>query len=538
MSVQAMGRPSRSIGGHPTHIGLLIAVLILLALVSFAEPLQELAVRWMRQEEYSHGFLIPLISLWLLWVRRDALIGSIGTPSWAGPLLLLLCAGLHFVGQLSALFILSQVGFVLTLIGIVLATGGVSLLRVSFIPIVFLFFAIPTPYFIDTVLSWRLQLISSELGVAFIRLFQIPVYLTGNVIDLGSYKLQVVDACSGLRYLYPLMSLGFLAAYLFQAPLWKRITVFLSTIPITIAMNSIRIGAVGVTVEWWGESMAEGTLHMFEGWIIFIACSVLLAAEICLLRLGSKKTFFQSFYLPAIAAVASARLPQSTMQRLPIATGTALLVALTVGMHFASSRQEIQPERQRFATFPTKLGAWTGRASLLEPEVEHALYLDDYILSDYSQPKVGFVNFYVAYYASQRQGTSPHSPMVCIPGGGWQITSFERTSYRDEALDLTLPYNRAVIQKDSSKQLVYYWFVQRGRLVANEYWSKWYLFVDALTQNRTDGALVRLVTPIYQNEDERTADDRLQAFIRELQPGLKSFLPGADPKTAKLAQQQ
>src|SRR6185369_7388713 len=117
-------------------------------------------------------------------------------------------------------------GFLVALLGIVLTVGGPSLLKVTFIPIAFLVFAIPLPYFIDSELSFRLQLISSELGVFFIRLFGVSVYLTGNVIDLGNYKLQVVEACSGLRYLYPLLSLGFLAAYLFQAPLWQRALVF------------------------------------------------------------------------------------------------------------------------------------------------------------------------------------------------------------------------------------------------------------------------------------------------------------------------
>ena len=174
--------------------------------------------------------------------------------------------------------LLPQLGFILALVGIVLAFGGVPLLKVTLLPIAFLLFAIPLPYVVDAGLSFQLQLLSSQLGVFFIRLFQIPVFLEGNVIDLGVYKLQVVEACSGLRYLYPLMSLGFLAAYLFQAPLWQRALVFLSTIPITIAMNSLRIGLVGVMVDHFGPQDADGFLHMFEGWIIFIACAGLLAA--------------------------------------------------------------------------------------------------------------------------------------------------------------------------------------------------------------------------------------------------------------------
>lgn len=107
-------------------------------------------------------------------------------------------------------------------------------------------------------------------------MFQIPVFLEGNIIDLGVYQLQVVEACSGLRYLFPLMSLGFIAAYFYQAAFWKRAIVFLMTIPITILMNSFRIGVIGVMVDNWGISMAEGFLHDFEGWIIFMACAAIL----------------------------------------------------------------------------------------------------------------------------------------------------------------------------------------------------------------------------------------------------------------------
>ena len=105
------------------------------------------------------------------------------------------------------------------LVGLVLGLGGYPLFRATIVPILFLLFAIPMPTFIDFVISLQLQLMSSQLGAFFIRLFGIPVYLDGNVIDLGYYKVQVVEACSGLRYIYPLLSLSFLAAYFFRAPL-------------------------------------------------------------------------------------------------------------------------------------------------------------------------------------------------------------------------------------------------------------------------------------------------------------------------------
>lgn len=521
MAIQSV-RVARS---DAIRISILICLAVLVAVAAFRVGLWELVTRWSKQEEYSHGFLIPIVVGWMLWARRDALLASIGQPSWVGPLLILLATFMLIIGEFSSFFLLPQLGFIIVLMGIILSFGGFSLLRVAFLPIAFLGFAIPLPYLIDAELSWRLQLISSELGVFFIRLFGVPVYLTGNVIDLGNYKLQVVEACSGLRYLYPLLSLGFLAAYFFQAPLWQRAVVLLSAIPITIVMNSFRIAVVGLLVNHWGTEQAEGLLHFFEGWVIFLACAAIMAGEIWVLTWLSGKKVFQVFHPPHVAP----RTPQAS-QGLAASAVPLVVCVLVLGMAGAASaaianRQEIVPERQRFVSFPAEVGPWRGRVSLLEPQVEHGLGLDDYILSDYSNAKSGVINFYVAYYASQRRGASPHSPMVCIPGDGWQITKFDRTNYHSNALGLTLPLNRVIIARDRDRMLVYYWFVQRGRNVANEYWSKWYLFVDAITRNRTDGALVRLVTPLQPGESEFAADNRLGSFIEELEPHLRAYLP-------------
>jgi exosortase D (VPLPA-CTERM-specific) len=512
---------------------LLMAAFVLVALIAFNQSLLELVRRWTVQEEYSHGFLIPVISALLLWTRRNALLASVGRPSWIGPALILLAGIMHVIGKLSALYVLSQLGFIIALLGVTLGLGGYSLLKLTFIPIIFLIFAIPLPYVVDAALSFQLQLLSSQLGVFFIRLLQIPVYLEGNVIDLGVYKLQVVDACSGLRYLYPLLSLGFLAAYLFQAPFWQRAFVFLSAIPITIVMNSLRIGLVGVLVDHWGPQDADGFLHMFEGWIIFIACAGLLIAEMYLLaRVALGKGFFEVFYPPTFAATEQA--PRSLNQA-PLVSCLILLCAGGIAAFFVSTRQEIYPDRKLFAAFPTTLGEWHGRPSSLDAQTEHGLGLTDYILSDYAKRDGRSVNLYVAYYASQRTGSSPHSPSVCIPGNGWQITDLERTAYHNNDLSVSLPLNRVIIARGSQKELVYYWFEERGMKIANEYWSKLYLLRDAILKNRTDGALVRLTTPIYAGETEGDAEKRLQEFTQTAVPNLAGYLPAADMPKIKPA---
>jgi EpsI family protein len=214
-------------------------------------------------------------------------------------------------------------------------------------------------------------------------------------------------------------------------------------------------------------------------------------------------------------------------------TAAILLLVLGGGAAFQiSTRTEVLPERARFVSFPKTLGEWRGRTSTLEPQVEHALGLEDYVLIDYSKPDNKPVNFYVAYYASQRKGTSPHSPLVCIPGGGWRITNFARTEYGDGAA--SFPFNRVVIERGQQKQIVYYWFEQRGRKVANEWIAKWHLLADAITMNRSDGALVRLTTVQLPGETEADADRRLRSLIPELSPALTAYLPSRDrPQTQR-----
>ena len=500
----------------------------------FSNALLELVNRWSRQEEYSHGFLIPVVTVSLLWFRREALRASLQQPSWAGPIAILLAMGMHVTGGLSAIYILSQLEFILALFGLVLGIGGFSLLRTALVPILFLLFAIPMPYFINSLVSFKLQLISSELGTYFIRMFQIPVYRDGNIIDLGNYKLQVVEACSGLRYIYPLLSLGFLAAYFCNVPFWQRCLLFLSTVPLTILMNGVRIGLVGITVNYWGTQAANDVLHFFEGWIIFVLCAGVLMLEIYCFARASDKTFFEMFCLPRGTPKSSGMMRVKAGSQLPLVCSLLLLCITGIAIINVSGRPEIIPDRFRFVAFPERIGTWQGHAILLEPEIERGLVgLDDYLLSDYKGRGGKGINFYVAYYPSQRRGESPHSPIVCIPGDGWQIVKTERTSYAEGGVEF--PFRRVVIERNSIKQVVYYWFEERGRKIADEFLAKWYLFADAVVMNRTDGALVRLTTQIYDGEIERDADQRLHDFMRTAVPILTDYLPSKETSQVRSA---
>ncbi len=506
---------------------LLTAAVGLVGLLAF-DGLRGLISHWQSREEYSHGFLIPAISLFLLWQNRLDLARQKFKGAWTGVVLCFIGIALFFLGALSTLNVIVQYAVLLILAGLALAFVGWQGMRFVWIPLIFLIFMIPLPPFLYNNLSQKLQLVSSELGVAVVRLFGISVFLEGNVIDLGTYKLQVVEACNGLRYLFPLMSFGFLCAYLFSAPFWQRAILFLSTIPITVLMNSFRIGVIGVLVERWGTEQAEGFLHDFEGWVIFMACVGVLFLEMWLLTLlrKDKPKFFEVF-----GFVVPPRTPKDAPSAYrktspPFIAATAVLALSAAGTVFLNERSEIIPARSDFADFPTTVGQWKGDRESLEPDILNALKLTDYVITDFRDAADDWVNFYVAYYASQRAGESIHSPRSCIPGGGWEIQGLSQRKFDDIVVaGQPLAVNRVEIQKGDYKQLVYYWFQQRGRVITNEYLVKWYLFLDSLTKNRSDGALVRLTTLVKPGEDLAKGDARLVAFAKAVLPGMEKYIP-------------
>ena len=499
----------------------------LLGLIFF-DGLALMVHQWSNSEEYGYGFLIPVITLFLIWQKRDQIEVAPFSGTWAGFVVVLFGLMLFMAGELSTLYVIVQYSFLIVIFGLVLAFVGWRSFRQIRVPLLLLFFMIPLPNFIYQGLSAQLQLISSELGVAVIHAFGISVYLEGNVIDLGKYKLQVAEACNGLRYLFPLASLAFICAYLFQAPLWKRITLFLSSIPITILMNSFRIGAIGVLVEYWGVSMAEGFLHDFEGWAVFMACTLILVLEMWLLTaFGRNRKPFREVFgleLPAPRPAEVEFRHHKTATPFLAAVAMLVLTALFVGLH--DRREEVAPVRRAFSEFPEVINDWQGRKGKMEQIYLDVLKLDDYILADFKNSAGAGLNFYVAYYASQRKGESAHSPRSCIPGGGWQIK--ELTQYTLDGVvigGVPLRVNRVVIKKGDYAQLVYYWFQQRGRVITNEYLVKWYLFWDALTRNRTDGAMVRLIAGVPPGQDISKVDELLSDFAREMSEPLREFVP-------------
>ena len=511
----------------PKLMWVLLITAIIAVAFSLQDSLQELMRIWGSKEEYSYGYIIPFIAIFLLWQKKDTFQKLEFKGSWLGLILALVSFFVYLVGELSTIHLLVQISFIFSIAALGLSFFGVKNARFFMVPVALLLLSLPLPPTILGALSNNLQLISSEIGVFIIRLFGISVFLEGNVIDLGVYKLQVVEACSGLRYLFPLMALSFIAACFYKDKFYKRAILFISSMPITVIMNSIRIGIIGVMVEYWGISMAEGFLHDFEGWIVFMACTVILVFEMWVMtRFSRNRRNFADVFAVDIPEPLSEtdKVSYRSVPRPFLVISIMLIIAFPVLSITLPDRKEILPDRDSFLTFPTKAGDWQGRSDKLETIYLDALKLSDYLMMNYTNSNNEVINFYIAYYESQKKGQSAHSPKTCIPGGGWQIKSLEQIPM-DLGETRNIKTNRLVIQLGDTKQIVYYWFQQRGRNITNEYLVKWYIFWDALTRNRTDGALVRVTTMVKPGEDIGLADKRIIGFIKESYPKLHEYIP-------------
>lgn len=514
--------------------GALAVVMTILGYL-YTDSLRFLVQAWLEDDNYSHGPFIPLISLYLVWLRWAQLQTVEQRGAWWG--LPITAAGLviYVVGEFAAMHAVVQLSLWIVTMGLLTCVIGLSGIRLLAFPLLYLLAAIPMPEFLQGELSNRLQLWSSALGIGCLQLIGVMAYREGNVIDLGPIQLQVVEACSGLRYLFPLTALTLLVAFLYRASFWKRVLLVLSSIPISILLNGFRIGTIGLLVETYGKGAADGFSHFFEGWIFFVASLGLLCAEMWVLArvgsTGSRRPFVELIGPPPVETTGAASIPAlqpsaARMSPAPLLAGGVLLVLAALAAPSVAPHDFPPPARQSLLDFPLQLGEWEGVSSVMERQYLDALQLDDYALADYSAVEKAPVNLYVAYYLSPKKGRSSHSPRQCIPGGGWEITSFEPLRL-DRRSDMTrsLDVNRLVIQKGGQKQIVYYWFKQRERWITSEYRVKFFLFWDSLTRHRADGALVRLVSTVNAGETESMVDERLQTMAGLVTPLLGRYVP-------------
>ncbi len=539
-------------------------IIALSLLFLYAGVLVRLGKNWWTDENYSHGLLVPFVIGFIIWMEFDELKKVRQVASvWLGGSIVVGAFLMFLAGTLSAELFTQRVSFFLMLIGVIVYFFGTKIIRLLVVPFVLLLLAIPIPQVIFNKIAFPLQIWASQAAVWGIRLVDVPTVRKGNVIEIlpnGATQiiaLEVVEACSGIRSLMTLMTLALILAYFTRVKrelaangwldflknydVWRAVILMLSAIPIAVLTNAARVTATGVLTYYYGKQATESTLHEILGWSVYVVALGLLFGVNLLLKKFQISNF--KFQTEIEAAEMNSEIEIdgrkdeqkndnqetgkiATFHFLPLPVIALIILLFTGGIfiNWFERRGEAETARKPLAELPQTLGDWRQKGDEMRfgEQTESVLRVTDYTQREYLLPDNRSGNLYVGYYASQRSGATYHSPQNCLPGAGW-------TMREPQTIEIKTPHgkvftaNRYRVENGVYDAIMIYWYQGRGRTEANEYRDKINTIWDSVTRRRTDGALVRVMTSVG-NDEQHASKDAID-LSAQLADQLDEFVP-------------
>lgn len=511
---------------HQTPFSVALQIAILAAsLAAFYHQTIEGLLRFYRTDgDYSYVWILPLVVGYIIWKRRSALVRAAIRTNWPGGFWFLVFFLISLYGIIGSSPSAVRPALPIVVLAIVLFCFGRQVFTLLFFPLALLVFMIPLPTLLQTQIGGPLKLVSTGLGVGLLRAAGVSVFVEGNIIDLGVTQLQVVDACSGLRYLLPLLALGVIFAHFFEKTAWKRVSLVLATIPIAIFANGIRIGITGFLAQRYGPDAAEGFFHGFSGWLIFVfALSLMVLLHRLLLLVPSNS--------PVRGGASGSDPAADGVGKKSSHNWTAVVITSVVllGGGLWSLRISNLPPLQLssgLSSFPLSFGGWTGTTETLDPRIVELSGAEEAFNAAYFTNGGGLVSLYIGYRGSPFTESANffHSPNVCMPSLGWKTLQIDSHTIDGVPVFGQLTVRKMVIEKMGIRQLVYYWFQTNRRVSADVNLNRLHLTLHALERKNTYDLFIRPITPVGPAEDAAMAEARLDRFTRALMSTLTAFL--------------
>lgn len=505
----------------PSSRALIFSLLSMAALFAgFWHILQKLIQRW-GSGDNSYAYLVFPLFLYLLWEIKEDF--DFDTPSWtwAGLFAAALSIILILIGELSSVEALLFTGIWGCVISIIITNYGWRSKQLLF-PIAILLFIVPLPPYINQIITFKLKLLASTMSADMLRAVGVSVLQEGNILDLGVEKLQVVDACSGLRYLMSMVLMALLIGYYFARQWWRQAILLVLVPPMLIIMNAVRIFLSGMFTVNGHPELASDTAHDLQGILFFLLAG--------LIFWGVAKLLAKIVSLPVhqhSTRLSTSPTPTKANQRKGIYITTLLCLLFIISGYFIqqSTKSPTSPTRKTFSMFPGQIGEWQSQRHYLSPEILNALWADDYISASYfkkSSPNT--IYLLIPFYNYQGTRHTAHAPQSCLLGGGYEIVE-SKLHVTPLADNSSIKLMTMLMRKDDQRMLASYFFFQRGRIITNPWLNKYYLLKDAILKNRTDGALVRVEIVLGQNQSVDDAYKILNEFLGQLWPLLPEYVP-------------
>lgn len=481
---------------------------------------------WLTSEEYSYALAIPFVSGFVIWKRRRQIAAAPVTTYWPGVAIFGLFWLISLYGILGSSPSAVRPAALMVLLAIVLFCYGRRQAGILAFPLALLVFLLPLPTVVETGIAVPLRFLSTWLGEFLLRAVGVSVYVEGNIIDLGVTQLQVVDACSGLRYLLPLTALGVIYAYFREKIRWRQAILVLATTPIAVFSNGVRIAVTGYLAQNYSLDSAEGFFHGFSGWLIFVFAVLVLVLLHVVLRTGKAEKSSVEIDLPP------ARRPDIDKHRffpsVSMAAAAITCFFLLFGGILAISVAKLPPVRlpKAIASFPLLFDKWQGRSETVDSLIIELSGAQEAFNAAYFSTSGEIVSLYIGYRGSPFTESENffHSPDVCLPSLGWQTIETGNHTIREVPGVGQITVRRMLIEKTGVRQLVYYWFQTTHRMSANVHLNRLHLTLHALARDNTYDLFLRPITPLQPLESISSAEARLDGFVRSLMAALVPFL--------------
>jgi len=505
------------------------AIMVALCLAFYGPIFPPLVKEWYEHENFSYGFLIPFIFLYLIWEERDAFKDSSIRPSPWGAVSFLGALLIGLIGKTLGEPFISRVSFVLAIASLFhLFWGWHCVKRLAF-PLAFLFLMVPPPYPIVKEVSYHLRMSDAFIANYLVQAAGVPVYRDAYMLHLPNISLEVADVCSGIASLFAMLALGTIYVYYLPTRMIMKFPVLAGAFIFPIFANLFRIFLVTVSVYYYGPIMLQAFFHHFTGTFTFLLSLALF------LWLGETVRRKYPKESPPIgqkrARVESVRLPDDITVKRTRYRGLALpllLVVIVVGLVLYLSDSPALSKGETFQVALDKISPMVGRYRITsEKRSDSDLYEDpraEKTLSRiYESPDKKQIELFVGYNSRQFDENRLQSPKLVFRNG-WEYASME---------EIRIPFVGAkaidavglLTKKFTDRRFVLFWYDVRGQAFASDFRNRVELIRGFALHGRTDGAVIRLATPVSEFEPIEQAKNRLVSFAMDLYPELHRILP-------------
>lgn len=515
---QLMARTSVETSVSDCRVQIMGACVAAAFLFCYAPVLLGMVRQWWNIAFYSYAFLVPVVSAYLVWIRRDRLLAVKPQPHYmAGTVLVAGGLSALIVGRVAGVQAIEQVSLLITLPGIVVALFGPQALKVLFLPIAFLWFMLPIWEIATDPLHFPFQQFSADLGVHMLRLVGIPVYQDGVFIYLPNITLEVAKACSGVNYLIAVLATSIPLATVVLTDVWRRIVLVLLAMVVSALANSLRVALIGVLAYYDLSGDLHGPYHTLHGMFVSFIGYAVIFAGLWVLSRGQN---------PFVSGDAT-RMWRFEWGQVRTAWIALAAVLVLVGASRYVDRSHPVPLMQGLSEVSLVNAGWTGREV---PPAEAFSGVDQSLSRSYRTEFGEEVQVSFWYFESQSQGKELVNPRTAALHADAKRVRLNIVGRGEVEL------NRRVVRGEGRTNMIVFWYDLNGRILASPLAVKWYTAFDAVAYGRTNGALMWVAVDLRSDDEagNKQAVATLEKFVSTFYPALDRYLPNRADGTAAL----